>query len=248
MNTSTSTLRNLRIVALAAGMVGVAGAAVLVTASASGYPIGFHPAGSPQPAVAGTNAALDQASAGSAVCTDFISHLSSDLGKSPSEVNAAIQKAVGQTLADQVKSGKLTQKQADAITARLAAQPPCSLPGAIGNKPATPLPAQPGAYLQMLESAAASALGITPAQLRTDLAGGMTLSQIAAAQHPAVDEATFRARLIARLKPELDAAVTAKRLTQVQEDRILLALKNGPIPFWSRPLGRPAAVPSPASA
>jgi len=247
MNARVLKLRHLRIAGFAVGSVAVAGAAVLISASASGYSIGFHPAAASQPAAADTTASLAQAATSSAVCTDLISHLSTDLGKSQSQVNAAIQKAIGQTLADEVKSGKLTQKQADAITQRLAKQPLCTLPGSIGKPPVTTVPVRPTAYLQQLETAAASALGITPAQLKTDLSGGMSLSQIAAAQNPPVDEATFRTRLIAKLKPQLDAAVTSKQLTQAQEDTILAALQKGPIPFWTKPVPKvPAAAPSPA--
>jgi len=225
----------------------VAGAAVLITASASGYNIGFRPAASSGPAAADTTS-VAQASSASAICTDFISHVAGDLGKTQDQVNAAIQKAIGQTIADQVKSGKLTQKQADAITQRLAKQPLCTLPAGLSPKPAGAAPVRPAAYLTQLEAAAASALGITTAQLQADLAGGMSLSQIAAAQNPPVSEGTFRTRLIGQLKPLLDAAVAGKHLTQAQENRILAALQTGPIPFWSRPAPKApaAAVPSPA--
>ena len=42
-------------------------------------------------------------------------------------MNAAVQKAIGETLADEVKNGDLTQAQADAIKKRLASQPPCTI-------------------------------------------------------------------------------------------------------------------------
>ena len=217
--------------------------AVLVTASASGFNVGLRPAGASQPA----SAAISQATT-SAVCTDFINHFSSDLGKSQSQITAALQKAIGETLADQVKSGKLTQAQADAIKKRFAAQQPlCAVSGPLGRKPFPAGPIQGGAYLQQLETAAASALGISPAQLKTDLAGGMSLSQVAAAEKPPVSEATFRTRLLAQLKPLLDKAVADKKLTQVQESQILQRLQSGPIPFWNAPLHkRPAASPTPA--
>ena len=253
VNTRISKLRYLRFAAFAVGSVAVAGAAVLITASASGYPIGLRPTAASQPAAADTTASLGQSSTTSAVCTDFISHLSSDLGKSQSQVNAAIQKAVGETLADQVKAGKLTQKRADAITKKLAQEPLCTLPGSIGKPPRTTTPIPHAAYIQQLEGAAAAALGITPAQLQSDLAGGKSLSQIAAAQNPPVDEATFRSRLIKQLQPQLDAAVASKKLTQAQETKILAALQNSPIPFWNQPVGKhkatlpsSAAVPTPA--
>src|SRR5438477_607158 len=97
-------------------------------------------------------------------------------------------------------------------------------------------------YTQALMTAAASALGITPQQLRTDLAGGMTLSQIAAAQRPAVTEDQFRTKLIANIKPLLDKAVTDQKLTSAQEQQILQRLQTGPIPFWDKPVKKAAAA------
>ncbi len=247
--TSLSRLRYLRIAGFALGAVAVAGAAVLVTASAAGFTVGFRPASSNQPQAAGTAANLSRAPIASTVCNDFISHLSSDLGKSQSQVNTAIQKAIGETLADEVKNKQLTQAQADAIKQKLAAQPPCNLAAGLGGKPGATTAPQAGAYMQQLLTAAASALGISATRLRTDLAGGMSLSQIAAAQNPPVTEAQFRIKLIAQLTPLLDAAVKNQKLTSAQEQAILQRLHTGPIPFWSAPIRKPkpAAAASPAT-
>jgi hypothetical protein len=247
---SIAKLRHLRVLGFALGAVGVAGAAVLVTASAAGLNVGFRPSASQHADQLASDSISRQAST-SAVCSAFISHLSSDLGKSEAQLNAAIQKAIGETLADEVKNNDITQAQADTIKQKLAgAQTPCALAGNLGKKPApAPAPgagATAGAYMQQLISAAASALGITDAQLKADLAGGMTLSQVAAAQKPPVTEAQFRTSLIANLKPLLDTAVTNKKLTAAQEQTILARLQTGPIPFWSTPIRRPKAA-APAS-
>lgn len=249
--TSLAKLRYLRVLGFAVGAVLVAGAAVLVTASAAGLNVGFRPSSS-QPAAADA-ASISQKTSASAVCNDFLTHLSNDLGKSQSQVNAAVQKAIGETLADEVKNKDLTQAQADAIKQRLANQPPCSLAGNLGRTPGKTPPVGGGtaigAYTQQLISAAASALGISDTTLKADLASGMTLSQIAAAQNPPVTEAQFRTRLIARLKPLLDTAVTNKKLTTAQEQMILQQLQTGPIPFWNTPMRKPkpAAPASPAT-
>ena len=250
--TSLAKLRHLRVLGFALGAVAVAGAAVLVTASAAGLNVGFRPSAS-QHEDQVANASVSQQASASAVCNAFISHLSSDLGKSQAQVNAAIQKAIGETLADEVKNKDITQAQADSIKQKLASQPPCTLAGNLGKKPA-PAPgagagATTGAYMQQLVSAAASALGISDTTLKTDLANGMTLSQIASAQNPPVTEAQFRTRLISKLKPLLDTAVTNKKLTATQEQTILTRLQTGPIPFWSTPMRRPktAAPASPAT-
>jgi hypothetical protein len=245
---SLAKFRYLRVVGFAAGAVLVAGAAVLITASAAGLNVGFRPS-SPQPVTAAATS-LNQKAGASAVCNDFLSHLSSDLGKSQTQVNAAVQKAIGETLADEVKNKDLTQAQADAIKKQLAAQPPCSLAGNLGPKPG-PRVAVPtiGMYTAQLVTAAASVLGISDTQLKTDLANGMTLSQVAAAHNPPITEAQFRAQLIAKLTPILDGAVTSKKLTSAQEQAIIKGLQTAPIPFWNKPMRpvKPAAPASPAA-
>ena len=222
--TKLANLGFLRIAGLAAGAAAVSGAAVLVTASAAGYNVPFF--NSSQPASA---ASIDDAAQPSALCTAFVSHFSADLNTSPAALNAAFQKAIGETLADQVKNGKLTQAQADKIKARLAGRTPCAIAGALKRPGAA---ANLSTYRQALLSASASALGITDATLKSDLAKGMSLSQIAAAQH--VTEAQFRTKLISNLTPLLDKAVAGKVLTPAQEKKIINRLQKGPIPLWNK--------------
>ena len=244
--TRLSRFRHLRVAGFALGAAAVAGAAVLVTASAAGFTLGFRPASANQPQAAASAVNLSQASIASTVCSDFVSHLSSDLGKSQKQVNAAVQQAIGETLADEVKNKQLTQAQADAIKQKLTAQPPCNLAAGLGKGPGPAAGTQAGAYMQQLLTAAALALGINATQLKTDLASGMSLSQIAAAQKPPVKEANFRIKLIEQLTPLLDAAVKNQKLTSAQEQAILQRLQTGPIPFWSSPIRRPKAA-APAS-
>jgi hypothetical protein len=231
----------LKIAGLAVGAAVVSGATILVTASAAGFSVPFFTpssqAGSP------STASIDQkAGTPSPVCTDFVSHFSADLKLSQGTVNAAFQKAIGQTLADEVKNGKLTQARADAIMKRLAGRAPCAIAGSL-NGPGSKL----GAFRPALLSAAASALGITDQALKTDLGQGMTLSQIATTQK--VSEAQFRTLLIAKLTPVLDAAVTNKKLTPAQDQAIIKRLQTGAIPLWNKPAhaGKAAATPAPAN-
>jgi hypothetical protein len=240
--TTIATPKNLRIVSFAAGAAAIAAAAVYMTASAAGYSFNF---GGPKAAnvpAAGTVADKSSANA-SGVCNEFAAHFSSDLGVSQDKVNTAFQQAVGQTLADEVKAGHLTQAQADAIKKKMTSQAPCTLAGSLGGRNA----AGGAVYQQALLSAAASALGITSDTLKADLAKGMTLHQIADAQNPPVTEAQFRSKLIASLKPVLDKAVTNKKITSAQEQKILTALQTGPIPFWDKPMRKPAAAASPGA-
>lgn len=229
-------LRYLRIAGMAVGAFAVAGAAVIVTASAAGVSFGSKPAGANP--VSATDAKTQ-----STACAAFMKHFAEDLHKSQAEINAAFQKAIGDTLADEVKSGQITQAQADAIKKKLANQTPCTLPSSAprghgGDKSAI------GVYMQQYVAAAAAALGISESQLTADLKAGQSLSQIAAAQH--VSEADFRTRVIANLKPALDKAVADKKLTADQEQRIITALQTGPLPLWNHPAPRPKTPVSPA--
>jgi hypothetical protein len=233
------TARFLRIVGFAAGAVALAGSAVYITASAAGYNLGFGNSSSnntPVPAAATDSAA-------SKACAAFITHFATDLGVSQDKLNSAFQQALGETLADEVKNGALTQAQADAIKSKLAGKAPCTLAAGLGKN----RPAGVAQYRQQLLAAAASALGISTQTLETDLKNGQTLSQIAAAQKPPVTEDQFRSRLIAGLKPMLDQAVTDKKLTSAQEQKILTALQSGPIPFWDKPMRKPAATSTPGA-
>jgi hypothetical protein len=233
--------KTLRIAGLAIGAVAVAGSAVAITASAAGYSfnLGGPSSHSPSGGTTGLVAAPQDAAGASAVCTDFINHFAADLGTDQTRMNAAFQQAVAETLADQVKAGKLTQAQADAIKARLAGKKPC----AIGPSLSAPVKASINAYTQQLLAAAASALDITPAQLMADFGKGMSLSQIAAAHNPPITEAQFRTSLIANLTPMLDKAVSDGKLTTAQEQQIINRLKTGAIPFWSKAPKHPAATP-----
>jgi hypothetical protein len=236
MSNKLANLGWLRVVGLAVGAAAVSGVAVLVTASAAGFSVPFFNTGSQAP-IASTSLEL-QAGTPSSICTDFLTHFSADLNTSQAALNAAYQKAIGETLADQVKNGKLTQARADAIKKKLAGRMPCAIAGQL--KPGGKL----AAFRPALLSASASALGITDATLKADLAKGMSLSQIAAEQK--VTEAEFRSRLIAKLTPVLEAAVTNMKLTSAQEQAIIKRLQTGPIPLWNKPIHKPSAVPTPA--
>lgn len=226
---------------MALGAVAVAGAAVVVTASASGMSFGLRQPASTQSS--GANLTAAQASTSSTACSSFMAHFAVEIKKSQAEINTAFQKAIADTLADQVKSGQLTQTQADAIKKKLANQTPCNLPSTIGH----PSKAGIEAYMQQYMTAAAAALGLTDAQLKADLAGGQSLSQIATAKN--IKEGDFRTKLINNLKPTLDKAVTDKKLTSQQETLILQKLQTGPLPLWSSRVHKPkpAATATPAT-
>jgi hypothetical protein len=220
------TPRFLRIAIPVAGALLVAGAAIAVTASAAGLRLSPPAAATASPSPkTGAGPAAAGAGKASATCQAYLGHLATQLGVSPAKLDAATLAAAKATVQDQVTSGKLTQAQADQIEARLPPSGLCS--AVIGNLGRARVAVAGNAYL----TAAASALGITEAQLKADLKGGQTLSQVAAAQK--VSEADFKTKVVAALKPKLDAAVAAKRITQAQEDAQLAKLQSGDPPFWN---------------
>lgn len=212
------------------GAVLVAGVAIVITASAAGLRLSTVAATASPAPKSSTSPGGGTAKAG-AVCQDYLGHLASHLSVSQSKLDTAAAAAAKDTIQDQVTNGTLTQDQANQLEAKLGSGSTCSaaingLAHAHGGAAKTGGEAM-GAYL----SAAASALGITEAQLKMDLKNGQNLSQVAAAQN--VSEADFKAKVSAALKPKLDAAVAAGKLTQAQEDAALAKLQQGDPPLWS---------------
>lgn len=221
------TPRFLRIAVPVVGALLVAGGAIAVTASATGLVSTRVAATTPSPKPAGgTTAGASGKSA--AACQAYLSHLATQLNVSPAKLDAAALAAAKATVQDQVKGGKITQAQADKIEAKLPSASAGFCSGAInelGKAPRASL--AKSAYL----TAAAAALGVTEAQLKADLKAGKNLSQVAAGQN--VDEAEFKAKVVASIKAKLDAAVAAKSITQAQEDAQLAKLQAGDPPYWN---------------
>lgn len=107
-----------------------------------------------------------------------------------------------------VANGTLTQAQADAVIAALESARPAKGPGGKG-----------GRHGVSNLTAAASALGMTEADLRTALQGGKSLAAVA--QEKGVAVATVVDALVAQLKAHLDEHVASGKNTQAEADQIL---------------------------
>jgi hypothetical protein len=222
-----------------AGALLVAGAALVITASAAGLPAGLVAAASPSPEpVESPDAARAQ------YCQTFVNNFASALGKKPADVQAAAQKAFGQTLDQAVKDGKLTQAQADQMKQKAASGSLCSgMPfGRLGEQ-GTGGHAPGGLSPGMVLGDAAKALGMSQSDLQAALKNGQTLQQIAASK--GMNEQQFRDAFSAQVKNDLDAKVKAGTVTQAQEDAILNRLKTASLPFWNGAgRGHPRPAPS----
>src|SRR6202011_5431940 len=179
------------------GIVGAlvaAGVVVTLTAAASGVQANTLAATTTKPSASPGAAAKRQA-----YCDSFINHLASNLGKKPTDVQKAASSAIDQTLDDAVKAGDLTRQQADAIKARQAGKPVCSggLAALRPEKAESRGRVGPADY--------AKALGISPQELKQQLASGKTIKDIATSK--GMDENTFRNNLVNAAKADLDAKV-----------------------------------------
>ncbi len=79
--------------------------------------------------------------------------------------------------------------------------------------------------------AEADVLHITPGQLRDDLKHGQTVADLA--RDRGMTNEQFAAKLVANLKPRLQALVDHKQITQAQADKVLDRISKGYIPFWN---------------
>ena len=144
----------------------------------------------------------------------FIDDVAKRLNVSPTALDNALKGAYQDQLNQAVKSGKLTQAQANRIKQRIAQRRLAPIGfahrGFFGHRA--------GIRARGLD-AAAKYLGLTDAQLLAQLRSGKSLAEIATAQHKSVSGLT--STLKADVKTGLDKAVAAKMLTSAQEQKIL---------------------------
>ncbi len=83
--------------------------------------------------------------------------------------------------------------------------------------------------LAVVESEA-DVLQITPGELRDDLKHGQTVADLA--KDRGMTKEQFADKLVANLKPRLEALVDHKQITQAQADKVIDRISKGYIPFW----------------
>jgi len=151
------------------------------------------------------------------------------LGVQPSELSAALKKALSNRVDQAVKDGRLTRAEGDALKARINS----------GQFPLFGVPRGPGfgfrhfgpgrgqfgffGHKHVLSTAAAY-LGLTQAQLRTQLNSGKSLAQIAKDRDKSVDGLIDK--LVDAKKERIEAAVKDGRLTRAQANEIEADLKQ----------------------
>src|SRR5436305_7398934 len=147
------------------------------------------------------------------------------LGVEPSALSAALKKALENRVDEAVTAGRLTKAQGDELKQRIES----------GDVPLFGEPGfgfhERGALFGGLD-AAASYLGLTDAQVRSDFRSGKSLADIADAQGKSVDGLVQA--IVDAAKTKIAAAVAAGRLTQSQADSILSGLKSHVTDFVNR--------------
>jgi polyhydroxyalkanoate synthesis regulator phasin len=167
----------------------------------------------------GAIAATQLGSSPSAESKAVVNDAAKQLGVEPSRLSAALKKALEDRVDAAVAAGRMTKAQGDELKKRIESD---DFP-LVG--PLAPGFGHFGHFEHFGDlDAAASYLGLTEAQLRTQLNGGKTLAQIATNRGKSVDGLV--AALTSAAKKRLDEAVTAGRLTKAQEQQVLGDLKQ----------------------
>ena len=133
------------------------------------------------------------------------------LGVEPEALENALEGALGARLVEAVKQGRLTAEQAAELKERLK-DGTLPLFGGGGHR-------GHGLHGPELLGAAATFLGVTEAELRTQLEAGKSLADVAAAEGKSV--AGLKAALVDSVEKKLGEAVKAGRLTDAQRDEAL---------------------------
>ena len=171
---------------------------------------------------AGAAVAATQSDSPAATSKAIVASAAQDVGVSESALTAALVKAEEAQIDAQVMAGKLTQAQADALKQRIESGdvPLVGVGLGMGGRHGGPGHGGPGHNVATV----ASYLGITKAAVVSELQSGKTLAQIATAHGKTVDGLVTT--LVAAEKTELDAAVTSGKITQAQEDAMLVNSKQ----------------------
>ena len=149
----------------------------------------------------------------------IIDDAAGQLGISPSKLSDALKKALNDRVDAAVAAGRLTKEESAALKQRIQAG---EFPLFGGLHDGFGHFGHDGPLGGLDE--AAGYLGLTEAQLRTQLDGGKSLAQVARDRGKSVDGLVDT--LVAAAKKKLDGAVSAGRITKAEEDEMLSGLKD----------------------
>ena len=167
-------------------------------------------------------ASAQQGATGDTLRTLFLDKLAAALNIQRPALDTTLVSAGNSAVDAALQQGKITQAEATALKARIAAGDVGVLFGGRGG-PGGPGGARVDGLQNAMLDAAAAKLSITRDVLTAQLRSGQTLAQLAAA-HNTTEKAVVDAALAAA-KTKLAAAVTAGTITQAQADAIYAQLQ-----------------------
>jgi polyhydroxyalkanoate synthesis regulator phasin len=154
----------------------------------------------------------------------FVDKLAGILHLTPAQTQDALKQAQLQTVDQMLKDGKITQQQADAMKARINAGQ--GLGFGFGRHDGFKGHRGLMKDLKTAEfNAAASALHMSAADLKSALRSGKSLTELETQQN--VSDSTVKAAMKDAAKSVLDKAVKAGTITQAQADAILSRVGTG---------------------
>lgn len=155
----------------------------------------------------------------------FVDKLAGILHLTPTQTQDALKQAQLQTVDQMLKDGQITQQQADAMKARISVGQGLGFGfgGRHGGFKADR--ALMRALMTAELNAAASALHMSPADLKSALRSGKSLSDLETQQK--VSDSAVKTAMKNAAKGVLDNAVKAGTITQAQEDAILSRVGSG---------------------
>jgi ribosomal protein S4 len=178
-------------------------------------------------ALGGAGAAYGVTQGGKDERQAFLNDAAKRLNVSPDKLQGALQGAFEDRLGAAVKAGRITQAEANAIKKKIeqGGGPPVGIPGfGFGAERHFEFRGGPGGPIKAGLDAAASYLDLTPQQLIDKLGSGKSLADVASDQKKSVDG--LKSAIKDSVKKQLDQAVTDKKITQDQENKILDGLDS----------------------
>ncbi len=155
----------------------------------------------------------------------FLSHVAANLGVTLDQLKQSFKSAATDAVDEALASGKITQEQADKAKANIDAGKAPGLRTLLGGGQRGDQRGGRGDRVERLRdgivNATATALNMTPEDLKAQLKSGKSIADVAGGNIGAV-----KAQILADAKAKLDAAVTANKLTQENADKALQKLTD----------------------
>ncbi len=172
---------------------------------------------------------------------NFLGRVAANLGVTLDQLKQAFKSAATQALDDAVANGDMTQEQADKIKAKIESGDGLGgarLPG--GGQGRHGKPERAEKLRNGILTSAATALNMSPEDLKAQLKSGKSIADVAGGNLDAV-----KTQITNDAKAKLDAAVASGKLTQDKADAMLEKLTDNLDKILSKTPGKHNAPPAP---